>query len=101
MTASQLTLASGQHGLPSRRLPPIVPSMPERGAKTSSGTERKLQACPAGIKLTVLRRQAGSRSSILKPLKGMLVPGRHVAKVIMPPTRDRLRPVDLWLCRRH
>lgn len=35
------------------------------------------------------------------PSRACCCPARPVVKVIMPPTADRPRPVDLWLCGHH
>jgi hypothetical protein len=35
------------------------------------------------------------------PSRACCCPARPVVKVIMPPTPERPRPVDLWLCGHH
>lgn len=35
------------------------------------------------------------------PSRACCCPARPVMRVIMPPTPDRPRPVDLWLCAHH
>jgi hypothetical protein len=35
------------------------------------------------------------------PMRACCCPARPVVRVIMPPTKNRARPVDLWLCGHH
>ena len=35
------------------------------------------------------------------PMRADCCPGRPIFKVVMPPTKARPRPADLWLCGHH